>query len=348
MGLLSLQHPRPGPSRWHLAAVAASRLGLLRAVRCARVNRGLLVLAYHRIGDPAGCPVDGGVFNATERDLEFQVRVLQRWTRAVTLDEVEQCYASGRPFRQALTLLTFDDAYRDNYLTAFPILQAAGAPATFFVATSFLERQYVPWWDRIAYAVKHARTDDCVLKYPEGLKIEAARSEPQSSIRMLLRLYKDRPDLDKTRFLEAIEEAMGASALDAPEVGELFASWAELRAMVEAGMAVGSHTHTHRLLGHLPYAEQCEELARSRELIAERLGVEVRSLAYPVGHQPGLHFNDETRRALAALGYRLAFSHYNGWNRSPTDCYDIRRTRVDREVSAELLQATISLPSVFG
>jgi peptidoglycan/xylan/chitin deacetylase (PgdA/CDA1 family) len=328
-----------------LAARVAARFGILRGIALARANRGLVALAYHRIGDPEGCPVDGGVFNATPEALAEHMRMLQRWSRIASLEEVEHYYASGSRFPSALAMLTFDDAYRDNYTTAFPILRNGGVPATFFVATSFIETGHVPHWDRIAYAVKHTRLEEHVLEHPRRVHISGIRSDPEAAIRTLLRLYKEVRDLDPERFLEEVEAGLGAAATDS--IGELFASWAELREMVAGGMALGSHTHSHRLLGRLSYAEQVQELERSRELLHERVGVRVSSLAYPVGHLSDGHFTDDTRRALSSAGYRVAFSHYNGWNRTTSDPFDVRRIRMDRQTTPEVLQARLRFPAVF-
>jgi peptidoglycan/xylan/chitin deacetylase (PgdA/CDA1 family) len=334
-------------SRRQLAAVVAARFGLLQALR--RARRGapdLLVLAYHRVGSPEGCPVDGGLFSVTPEELALQVRLLRRWTHVATLDEVEAAYASGRGFDRPAALLTFDDTYRDNYQQAFPVLRDAGVSGVFFAPTGLIECGHVPWWDRIAYAVKHSRVEACRLEYPAGLELTALHTRPSAAVAALLARYKTDAALDQERFLEAIEAATGACAIGAPEVGELFARWSELREMAEGGMAIASHTHTHRLLGHLPYAEQYEELERSRDTLRERLGVETRTVAYPVGKRR--HFNDDTRRALRELGYRLGFSHYNGWNPRPADPYDVRRVRIEPQVSPEVLEAAVSLPAVFA
>jgi peptidoglycan/xylan/chitin deacetylase (PgdA/CDA1 family) len=44
--------------------------------------------------------------------------------------------------------LTFDDGYDDNYLNAFPILQAWGLTGTFFIITDLVgSREYMSWED---------------------------------------------------------------------------------------------------------------------------------------------------------------------------------------------------------
>jgi peptidoglycan/xylan/chitin deacetylase (PgdA/CDA1 family) len=262
------------------------------------------------------------------------------------LDEVTSNYLDGRAPSAPLVLLTFDDVYRDNYTEALPILRQAGASGIFFVPTGLIEQRHVPWWDRVAFAVKHAQADTCRLSYPEDVELVDLRRDPRRAMVQVLRLYKREADLDKERLVRAVEEAAGASALDDLQRSELFASWSELREMAVAGMTLASHTHTHRLLGHLPYSEQRDELARSQAVLREHTGVATKAMAYPVGQRG--HFNSDTRRALQELGYRVAFSHYGGWNRAITDPYDIRRVRMDTSVDTELLHAAVSLPRLFA
>ena len=334
------------PSKRQLAAAVASRLGILRAVRTARSARGLLVLTYHRIGDPATSPVDGNLYTTTATGLVEHVRLLRRWTRVATLEEVLALYRSGKPAPEPLALLTFDDCYRDNYTDAFPVLRRAGVSGAFFVPTGLIGQRHVPWWDRLAYAVKHARVDHAALDYPEPFSLRDLRGKPDNALRLLLQRFKADRNLDVERYVSRVETALQARAADAPEVGELFAGWGELREMAEGGMALASHTHTHRLLGHLSYAEQREELSRSRDLLREQLGVETRAVAYPVGAPT--HFNADTRRAMRELGYEVGFSHYGGWNPTPSDPYNIRRVKVGPEVTPAMLQAAVSLPGVFA
>lgn len=74
-------------------------------------------------------------------------------------------------------------------------------------------------------------------------------------------------------------EGRGASPIRGVSLPPL--SWADLRAMVAEGLTVGSHSVTHRNLRRLPPAEVERELAGSRRILEDRLGVAVTSFCYP-------------------------------------------------------------------
>ena len=64
-------------------------------------------------------------------------------------------------------LITFDDGYRDNYTLAFPILRKHGVQAVFFLPTAFIGTGKLPWWDVIAYIIKHSVKKHIHIEYPE-------------------------------------------------------------------------------------------------------------------------------------------------------------------------------------
>ena len=78
-------------------------------------------------------------------------------------------------------------------------------------------------------------------------------------------------------------------------------SWEQLGELTEAGWEIGSHTHTHPRLPELPDDALAAELARSREICAERLGRPCRSLAYPYGAH-----DERVLAAASAAGYSAA------------------------------------------
>jgi len=88
-------------------------------------------------------------------------------------------------------------------------------------------------------------------------------------------------------------------------------SWDELRALRDAGWTIGAHTRTHPRMSWRLYDEDMaayrrrlhDEVARSRELLEEKLGITVRDFAYPYGET-----TPDARQAVEAAGYERAYT----------------------------------------
>jgi hypothetical protein len=150
-------------SRHGRLATALRRTGLGAALRRAGAWRGLLVLTYHRIGDPAESPLDRNLFSATAEEFARQVCHLARECEVIGLDDVP---AALRARGGRRVLVTFDDGYRDNFELAFPLLRAAGMPAAFFLATGFLDRPRLSWWDELAWMGAGSDAVDAYKRLP--------------------------------------------------------------------------------------------------------------------------------------------------------------------------------------
>ena len=287
----------------------------------------LLVLNYHRIGTPNDDDFDPALFSATASELDEHLNYLKRNHAMVTLEEalafVDGALRSKR--RHCRVLLTFDDGYLDNYEAAFPVLRAHGVQGVFFLATGMVGTASVPWWDHIAYLMKTARHRRFRLEYPVRRLVDIDEDGLGASLREVLKAYKDPANTNPERFIrELAEQAKGASL---PETQRRFLNWEEAREMIGGGMAIGSHTHSHPVLSQMEPESQRQELAGSRALLREHLGIEADVLAYPVGSP--VSFSDETRQLAQEAGYRAAFSFYGGTNLpGTTRRHDVKRVGV--------------------
>ena len=90
-----------------------------------------------------------------------------------------------------------------------------------------------------------------------------------------------------------------------PREGVRALEWSEAREMHRAGMEIGAHTYSHPNLAHLDHASAEIEVRRSKELIEERLGVRITSMAYPFG-KPRHHFTSQTMDIVSTVGYERA------------------------------------------
>ena len=144
---------------------------------------------------------------------------------------------AGRKGRHVL--VTFDDGYLDNYEVAYPILRRHGLPATFFIATGFIDRPRLPWWDEIAWRIRTTAAARLDLRpwLPEPL---APARGPDAAIGAILRAYKALPADEAARMLERLRAETGQ---ETPErVDGLWMDWNQIREMAAGGMTIGGHT----------------------------------------------------------------------------------------------------------
>jgi len=330
-------------SKRGLTADTAAVLGLTRALEALPHRPVLAVLNYHRVGDPARSPYDPDVFSATAPGFDQQVRALKRRYPIVSLAEAAEIAEGRVRGRGVAVLLTFDDGYLDNYDNALPILRAHGVPATFFLITSRVGTAALPGWDRIAWAVRHAARDVVHLGPPYDLDLDLRAGGRLAATRQALRLFKSPRVTDPEAFVAALVEACEVGPPDTSE--RLFLSWDEAAEMARAGMDLGSHSHSHRILSRLPLAEQVDELVTSRRVLRERLGVDAIACAYPDGREYA--FNLDTFAAMREAGYRLGFTFYGGLNFLPHgNPFNVARTVVAADMNVSRVRLRLALAGV--
>lgn len=98
---------------------------------------------------------------------------------------------------------------------------------------------------------------------------------------------------------------------------------AELRAVQEAGMEVGSHSVSHQRLPELDALRLQQELTDSKATLEDVLGREVTSFAYPYGD-----WNEVCEAAVRAAGYRAACTTQTGWATRDNDPFRLRRLTI--------------------
>lgn len=308
-------------------------------------RNSLLVLNYHRIGKSDDDLFDPGVFSATGDELNEQLIYLKRHASLVTLAEAKAfCQGTVKDRSpRCRVLLTFDDGYLDNYQIAFPVLRSHDVQGVFFLATGLIGTCTVPWWDHIAFSIKSARQRQFRLSYPSNLDVDLTANGAAKCLEDVLRLYKDPQNKDAARFVQELMREAKSEAL--PETLRRFLNWEEAREMIAGGMAIGSHTHSHPVLGQLEPEEQRKELTLSRARLMENLGVDIDALAYPVGDTNS--YSTQTMDIANQTGYQVAFSFHGGSNLAGKIApFDIKRVGVGYQsqirfrVQAEIYRST--------
>lgn len=92
--------------------------------------------------------------------------------------------------------------------------------------------------------------------------------------------------------------------------GEIYMTEADIRAMLAAGMEIGSHTASHNPLGDIDPKYLDWEIGSSKYLLEMRFpGLVVKTMAYPNGS-----YNDQIIAKLKEFGYNQALTGHTGAN----------------------------------
>lgn len=245
----------------------------------APLTRGIgAILMFHHVRPASVDPFQPNrLLEITPEHLDLVLTLVRRlgWD-IVGMDELPERLArrEGR-----FVALTFDDGYRDNRDHALPVLRKHGAPWTVFVTTDFASGRGSLWWLELEEAIRRS----------ERISIDGrafATGTPTEKSNVFTALYEQlragpEPDLRAVTARLCDEAGIDRARL----VRDLCLSWDELRGLAssEPALTIGAHTITHPMLAKWDEATARREIIEGRAEIAERLGREVRHLAYPVG-----------------------------------------------------------------
>ena len=326
-----------------LLAQVLDNEGLRQVVSSVYRWRGLLVLNYHRIGDPGNSSWDRDLWSASEQDFSHQVEYLARDFDLVGVSDLEEAL---RENAARCVMITFDDGYRDNYEAAFPILRAHGVPATFFLTTGFLDRRRIAWWDEIAWMVRKSPRQAIKANSWTTQAVEYDEPDRCLAIRRLLDTYKELPGTQTSAYLDFLAEATGSGRCPPAMAEGLWMTWDMVREMRAAGMHFGAHTVNHPILSSLTGEKQDWEILESRLRIEFELGEPVSTFSYPDGSRTA--FDSETRLCLARQGFDWAFSHHGGYcSPDSFDRFNIPRIPIESDVSHAVFRSCTAFPTVF-
>jgi peptidoglycan/xylan/chitin deacetylase (PgdA/CDA1 family) len=207
-----------------------------------------------------------------------------------------------RSLPAAAAAITFDDGYRDNLEVAAPLLQRQGVPATFFIATDFLDGGLM-WNDLIIESLRNATVS--VLDLPalgmEPLPI-GDTAQRRAAVVSVLNKLKYLPYVDRQQAVDQVAQACRPSSMP-----NLMMDRNRVRRLQAMGFDIGAHTCSHPILTQLPDAEAEREIRVSRDVLEATLDAEVALFAYPNGRTE-MDFDRRHVAMARRAGYSAAFT----------------------------------------
>lgn len=275
----------------------------------------LSILIYHRVLARADALLPA------EPDAErfrWQLHVLASVFNVLPLnDAVERLDQGTLPTRAAC--ITFDDGYADNATVALPILREVGLPATFFVATGYLDGGMM-FNDQVLETLR--RMPEGRIDWPEvGLENQCIQDD-QDRKRIAAELIQRLKHLDPAERAEQAQTI--AERAPEPLPTDLMMTSAQVRELSAAGMTIGGHTQTHPILARTADEQARAEIAGGRETLEHLLGEPVRLFAYPNG-KPDQDYDARHVAMVRDCGFDAAVSTAWGVSTGKSDRYQLAR-----------------------
>lgn len=275
----------------------------------------LSIVIYHRV------LAEPDLLLGIKRDIntfDSHLSYLTRYFNILPLSEAVQRLSGGTlPGRAAC--VTFDDGYADNAEIALPILQKHGIPATFFIATGFINGG-IMWNDKVIELIRRAPGDTLDLgKIGLGNHVISSIQQRQQLLFPLIDKLKYLPFEERHRRVDQLCELVPVTLPD-----DLMMTSEQIKKLHQAGMEIGGHTINHPILARLDDNLAFSEIANGKEMLESIIGEPIHLFAYPNG-KPGQDYLSQHPSMIRKIGFKAAVSTAWGAARHNTDIYQLPR-----------------------
>jgi len=242
-----------------------------------------LIFTLHRV--LPGAPADfspNAILQVTPAFLEQVIlRVRQLGYDIVPIDEGLRRVgsdASERPF----VVLTFDDAYRDNLVYAFPVLSRLQAPFTLYVPTALVDGVGEVWWQALEDIVASQNALAVTHHVETEYLPSATLAEKQAAYTALYRRMRAMPELERVDLMRNLGEQYRLDL--ARHTRSLIMDWPEVRKLASSPLCtIGAHTVHHYELSKLESEQVRQEIAQSVAILKAQFGKAPGHFSYPIG-----------------------------------------------------------------
>lgn len=201
---------------------------------------------------------------------------------------------------------TIDDGYIDNYTNALPVFEKHHIPFAVFVATDFVDKKALLWWDCV---------EDIIMTH-DRVSTSDGVSYPCQSFQQrwdTFRFLRERIlGLDQRNLLEELKRLFSKYDIDWFEpIKKKGMSWEQIRYLANHPLCIiGGHTVSHPALRLLSDDEVRCEIEGSIQKIEEMTQKPVVYFAYPYGTSNEI--GEREKKIVEALGLKLGFYAHGG------------------------------------
>ena len=230
--------------------------------------------------------------------------------------------------KKSIATVLFDDGYKDNAEIAAPTLLRYKCPASFYVVTDCIDKG-LPTWTYLTDHFFQTNTHTNIFLKEDFVPSSFRQIQWHSSEegiqwgKKIKPWMKSLPNEQRLWVMEQFTKNDGVESFQ-----NLMMSWKEVKQLYDNGFYIGSHSHTHPMLGNLASAKEInEELEISAQRLQQHLGYRPITISYPIGS-----WDERVVKAAKDTGYKYGLAvEQKFYNNEKDDLFTIPRTELYNE-----------------
>lgn len=256
----------------------------------------------------------------------FLDQCLEQGGTPISLDQLITSQQGEFDLPEKPFAITFDDGFLNNLTVAAPALQSRKIPATYYIATDFIDSNRMSWIDRVEYVIEEVEAGS--LDLPWGQRSFQDQNSKFELLNEIRREVKKSPDLDPDIFASNLQQQLGFEEIwSSAHPLDQKMTWEEVCILNKIeGMTIGGHTHNHAMLAFLDEEEMKAEIDLSLRLLNEKADIVSPHYSYPEGQAE--HYNAQVITYLKAQGITCCPTAIDGINKPDADLFHLRRVMV--------------------
>tara|TARA_E500000331_G_C17248865_1_gene710233 strand:+ start:908 stop:1819 length:912 start_codon:yes stop_codon:yes gene_type:complete len=248
---------------------------------------------------------------------------------SISLDEAYSTIKQKKNFKDYSYAITFDDGFYNNYKIAAPILKKKKIHATFYITTSFIDKNEMSWADKIEHMIEKMNGKKIINIVNKKYTIE---NNKKSKIKFLksIRFFvkNNKTDLDSLVLDIKHQIEFNGRLSGLKNILDKKMNWEQVKKINHCKyFTIGGHTVNHPILSFLKYQDVKKEINNSIDIINQKIKIKIKHYSYPEGL--GHTYSKREINLLKKRGIKVCPSAVFGINSENDDPFHLKRIFVN-------------------
>tara|TARA_B100001059_G_C17825871_1_gene581320 strand:+ start:2181 stop:3092 length:912 start_codon:yes stop_codon:yes gene_type:complete len=249
--------------------------------------------------------------------------------KCISLEEVWSIIQNKIEFDDYSYSITFDDGFYNNYKIAAPILKKRKLYATFYITTSFIDKNETSWIDKIEHMIEELDKSTTLVIFKKKFKIDNNKKSKVNFLKSVRNLAKKhRTNFDKLVLEIKTQLKYKKKLSNFNNILDKKMNWSQVKKLNNCKyFIIGGHTVNHKILSFLNNNQAKEEINNSISIIEKKLKTKIEHFSYPEGLSHT--YSKRESNLLKKKRIKICPSAEFGINDKSSDLFNLKRIFVN-------------------